>query len=545
MLRRRRAVTSVALRGRLALSPHLPKRSGDGGVASKGGLGGQMDRAFFTEGHNCWRITRADRFALLIDGQDYFRALRATLMQARDQVMMVGWDFDFDIEMVPGEGDADGLAPDGLPNRVGPFLEALIERRPTLDIHMLKWSGGALIAPGSMTSMLRAKFMTPTQLHVALDGCHPIGACHHQKLVVVDDAIAFCGGIDVTAGRWDTPEHRRDDPRRVSPGGDVLHPWHDASSVLTGPAAQAAGDLARRRWATACGKELCPPVAGGGDYWPGFVTPDFTDAELAISRTEPPQADRPIIAEIEALYFDMIAAAQDCIYLESQYFASPGIADRLAARLQEPDGPEVIVINPASAESEIEDTAMHIRRDEIVADLARRDPHGRFRIRSPRNASGQDIYVHSKLMIVDDCLLRVGSSNLDRRSMGFDTEADLALRLTDAEDRARVRALRNRLLAEHLGIAPEVLSAQLDGDRGLVAAIDAADGGTGRGLYPLAPRNPGPLRRMLAHSLILDPRYRRSAQARLGITGRHLLIGAAAVGLGLYLLRRSRARDEG
>ncbi|MFD2816288.1 hypothetical protein ACFSYD_20795 [Paracoccus aerius] len=92
-------------------------------------------------GRNCWRIETAERLSVIIDGQAYFRALREAMLKAQRMVMMIGWDFDFEIEMLPGESDADGLAPDGFPNKVGPFLEAIVDRRQDLDIYLLKWSG--------------------------------------------------------------------------------------------------------------------------------------------------------------------------------------------------------------------------------------------------------------------------------------------------------------------------------------------------------------------------------------------------------------------
>lgn len=168
----------------------------------------------FELGRNCWREARADAFSVIVDGADYFRALRESLIKAKRLVFMVGWDFDFEIEMLPGQSDDLGNAPDGFPNAVGPFLDALVERCPTLDIYLLKWSGGTLFQPRQVVQLAKLKILSPNQIHFALDGHHPIGACHHQKVVVIDDALAFCGGIDVTDGRWDTPEHLSGDPRR-------------------------------------------------------------------------------------------------------------------------------------------------------------------------------------------------------------------------------------------------------------------------------------------------------------------------------------------
>lgn len=146
-----------------------------------------MNEFQFEPGRNCWRVEDASCYSFIIDGQDYFRALRESLQKAQRLIIMIGWDFDFEIEMLPGESDGDGLAPDGLPNKIGPFLEALVDRCEDLDIYLLKWSGGALIAPGGILPAARIKFMSPDQMHLAFDGRHPLGACHHQKIAVIDD----------------------------------------------------------------------------------------------------------------------------------------------------------------------------------------------------------------------------------------------------------------------------------------------------------------------------------------------------------------------
>lgn len=494
----------------------------------------------FKPGRNCWRVETADRLAVIIDGQAYFRALREALLKARRMAMMIGWDFDFEIEMLPGESDADGLAPDGFPNKLGPFLEAIVERRKELDIYLLKWSGGVLIAPGGILPALAVKLMSPDQIHLAFDGRHPIGACHHQKIVVIDDSLAFCGGIDVTDGRWDDRRHLDDNPLRRLRNGAEAQPWHDASTVMSGPAAAALSELARARWARAHDAEVDEEFLPGGDFWPDSIKPAFRDVDVAIARTAPPAAGRRGIHEIEDLYLDAIRAARDCIYIESQYFCAGSITRAIRRRLREPDGPEVVVINPFAAQGAIEDQAMHVTRSRMVRYLRQHDPHGRFRILYPVTDSGQPIYVHAKIMIVDDLFLRIGSSNIDRRSMGFDTECDVAIRASDATRRDLIRGFRDELLAEHLGLEPAHVTETIARRGSLVAAIDDLAQPQGRGLRPLPLRRENWLGSLLANTRFFDPRYRRSAQARTGITSRHLMTGAAVLGGGLWAWRRLR-----
>lgn len=499
----------------------------------------------FEKGTNCWLTAEASQFSVIIDGEDYFRMLRDVLTKAERLVILVGWDFDFELEMLPGESDADGNAPDGLPNRMGPFLDALAERRAGLDIYLLKWSGGAMIAPGGILPALQIKFLSPDQIHLAFDGRHPIGACHHQKLVSVDDSIAFCGGIDVTAGRWDTREHASDDPRRLSDDGKPMQPWHDVTTVMTGDAAAAISQLCRKRWARANDAEMEEDFRPDGQLWPDGLRPDFHDIEVAIARTEPPKSDRPIIAEVERLFLNSIAAARDYVYLKSQYFAADSITRLVKQRLQDPDGPEFLIINPEGAQSELEDKAMHVARGRMMQELRAADRFDRFRILYPVNDVGEPIYVHAKVAIIDDRLLRVGSANIDRRSMGFDTECDVAILAKSRDDMAKVRTIRNDLLAEHLGCSVENLERALDQTGSLIAAVRSLNRPQdGHGLYHVQPRKEGPVERLLADTRFFDPRYRHSAEARLGLTSRHILAGGAIVAAGLFLWSRYRRHNR-
>ena len=96
---------------------------------------------------------------------------------------------------------------------------------------------------------------------------------------MLDDDVAFCGGIDMTVDRWDTRGHEDGEPRRVAPNGTPYKPWHDATTMLEGPVAAALGDLCRERWRASGGAVPRPP-GGGGDCWPAHVDPDFEQVEV-------------------------------------------------------------------------------------------------------------------------------------------------------------------------------------------------------------------------------------------------------------------------
>ncbi|WP_223870706.1 phospholipase D-like domain-containing protein [Salipiger aestuarii] len=479
----------------------------------------------------CWRVARADRVSLIVDAADYFRVLRKVFIAAQKELLLIGWDFDFELEMLPGESDEDGRAPDGFPNKMGAFIEAVLENAPDLHAYLLKWNGAVLAAPGRILPSLALDMFGNDRIHFALDGHHPFGACHHQKIVVADDSIAFCGGIDVTEDRWDTSDHLPDDPRRERKDGTLAGPWHDATSAMTGPAAKALAELSRIRWHRATEETLERPRDCDALQWPETLDTNARNVDVAIARTEPPYDGEPLINEIEKLYLRSIEAATKSIYIESQYFAAEKICAALETRLREPDGPEIVVINPLEAESQLEDEAMHVLRGRMIDRLTAADAHqGRFRIYHPANSAGEAIYVHAKIMIVDDRILRLGSSNLNDRSMGFDTECDVAV-----EGPAElVTGFRTRLLSEHLDVTPDVFAETLQEQGTLIAAIERLNSAEGRGLRRIVPDDETSLGNFLADSRLLDPRYLpgQTTSAGEGLRPRHLAIfaGVALVG---------------
>ncbi|MBN2971483.1 phospholipase [Roseomonas aeriglobus] len=456
--------------------------------------------ALLVPGETCWRIEQATRATVIVDADDYFRYARAAMVAARHQILLIGWDFDARIRLGGQEPPEDGG-----PETVGDFMTWLVERTPELDIHILRWDVGALktLTRGS-TLLTVVDWMRHKQIHTKLDGHHPTGASHHQKIVVIDDCLAFCGGIDMTAGRWDTRAHADDDALRLMPGGDPYGPWHDATTALQGPVARALGELARERWTRAGGDPIDPPPPQDG-CWPDGLPVDFTDLPVAIARTEPEMSDdEPLVHEIESLYLTAIASATRHIYAESQYFASRKVAAAIAKRLDEADGPEVVVVNPESAEGWLEPLAMDTARARLVEAIRRRDRYGRFRLFHPFTAGGQPIYVHAKVLVVDGELLRVGSSNFNNRSMRLDTECDVAIHADSDATAACVARIRDGLIAEHLGVSPEDVAGRLAETGSLITTIEGLRG-PGRTLRDYVVPDLNDVEEWIADNEVLDP----------------------------------------
>jgi phosphatidylserine/phosphatidylglycerophosphate/cardiolipin synthase-like enzyme/uncharacterized membrane protein YdjX (TVP38/TMEM64 family) len=450
------------------------------------------------KGRNCWRIEPCRRAAFLIDGEAYYSAFAAAVERARRQVLILGWDIDSRVRLFRDDRQHR------LPGDLGSFLKEAVSRRRSLHVHILDWDFAMLYAlEREMLPIFKFGWGTHRRLHFELDGRHPVGASHHQKIVVVDNKVAFTGGMDLASGRWDTPEHDPANPGRRDNGKPYL-PHHDVQLMVDGPAAAALGELARQRWQRATGKKLRPPRSDPSDPWPPDIVPDMQEVSVGIARTEPPHNGRPGVCEIKNFHRDAIAAARSVIYIENQYLTSAAAGDALAERLGEENGPEVIAVVPRECSGWLEESSMGVIRARLLRRLQAADLHGRLRICYPV-FKGTEIYIHSKVLVVDDTLLRIGSSNLNNRSMGLDSECDLSIEAGgNAEHRQEIARLRNRLLAEHLGLSSGQV-AEMIAEKGSVrGAIDALQGSE-RHLEPLVVEEEDLLEELIPGATLLDP----------------------------------------
>lgn len=454
-------------------------------------------------GETCWRIERASRARVIVDAAHYFAAIRDAMLLAKERIFLIGWDFDTRIKLLRTrrkKGDP--------PAELGAFILWLAETRPELEIRILNWDIGALKLLGRGRSLITAaRWAMHPRIHFKLDSAHPAGCSHHQKIVVIDDALAVCGGIDMTADRWDRRVHDDDDPGRKRPNGKPYGPWHDATMMLDGPCAAALGELGRTRWETA-GGDAFAACAVAAPLWPERLEPHFRDVDLAIARTVAAYDEVAAVSEIEALYLAQIAAAKHFIYAENQYFASRKIAEAIAKRMAEADPPEVILVTALSADGWLEQLAMDSARARLVRAIGEKDRARRFHIVTPQTAGGTPIYVHAKLMIVDDRVLRIGSANWNNRSMGLDSECDVVIDCNHAGNgnaATAIRALRFDLLAEHLGRTAAEIEDALGENPSMAALIDANRRPNARTLEPLVLPELGEGEVFVADNVLLDP----------------------------------------
>jgi phospholipase D1/2 len=453
------------------------------------------------EGQNCWKIRRAARAKFLIDGKAYFTALADALQRAEESILIIGWDFDSRIRLRPESKNSRDL---------GRFLKSLVFRKRKLRLNILIWNFAAIHA--ALKRDAPPKFNRGWGVHsrigFEMDASHPLGASHHSKVVVIDDAIAFVGGLDLAKGRWDTPEHPPKLEWRKDFDGSDLPPHHDVQLAVDGAAARALGDYARERWHNTTGERLRPPAAHS-DPWPAALKPDMTDVDIAIARTEPPYGKTlSEVREIEGLFKSAIAAARRSIFIENLYITSAVVGDALAARLAEPDGPEVVIVTSQRSEGWLEEATMDVLRARLLKRLQAADRYHRLAVYCPLTcglASGC-ISVHSKVMVVDNRLVRVGSANIANRSLGLDTECDLALESNGRGDvEEKIAQFRDTLLGEHLGVASEKVRSAVAETGSLVAAIERLRGKNDRTLDPVDTTVSEMLDRMIPDSAVIDP----------------------------------------
>ena len=428
-------------------------------------------RPILRPGHNVWRDDAVEVAALLVDGDDYYRAFYESAQLARNYILLAGWQFDSDACLLRGP-EAEGAE---LPVTLLKFLNALCERTKELRIYMLAWDFHAVFAlEREWMQELVFNWRTSDRLTFRFDDSTVENGSHHQKFVVIDGAISYLGGLDLCDHRWDTRSHKDPDPLRVS-RGEPHKPFHDVQAFLAG--ADVARDLTKlfaARWEAsgADAFELPGPRRDFPKYSPkGAVPIDAT--RVALSRTDPHGLPAPggECKEVAALHRDAIAAAERVIYIETQYFSSKEITAALLDRLGVAGPPlELAIVLNLAAETIKEEVAVGLAQARILGELRRAvtgTPHhlGIYYTLPHHEGEGtpeRATYIHSKVMVVDDRFLTVGSANLTNRSMGVDTELNASFEAEDprsplAQSIARARV---SLIEEHLGAALDTANGQ-------------------------------------------------------------------------------------
>jgi phosphatidylserine/phosphatidylglycerophosphate/cardiolipin synthase-like enzyme/uncharacterized membrane protein YdjX (TVP38/TMEM64 family) len=372
------------------------------------------------------------------------------MLLATRQIYIIGWDIHSQTRFVGPSGRAD----DGFPEALGPFLKALLKVKTELRINILSWNFPPLYAAErEWNSADKFTSGASDRLRFCFDSSLPLGSAQHQKIVVIDGAIAFVGGLDLTIRRWDTSEHAAHHPLRKDPDGKPYPPFHDVQCMVDGEAAARLTELAENRWrAAGCTAEGADVIAG--DRWPASVPVHSRDITAGIARTEIRTPRAPGVNEVARLFEASINAANRFIYIENQFTSATDLARMLAQRMLDVPALRVLVVTPKMHSSWFESQAMQSGRGGFVDQFISAGVTERIRFLYPSTRAADlaaAVMVHSKVMIVDDRILRVGSANLNNRSMGADTECDLAFEATSEKHREFIASLRRGLIGHFCG----------------------------------------------------------------------------------------------
>jgi phosphatidylserine/phosphatidylglycerophosphate/cardiolipin synthase-like enzyme len=285
--------------------------------------------------------------------------------------------------------------------------------------------------------------------------------CHHQKSWLVDAGapgeVAFVGGINLDVSSVAAPGH----PARAE--GNV----HDVYLELRGPAVTDVHHNFVQRWNGA--SERGRPDGA----WPGPAqTEDLAYPERVseAAGSVPVQITRTVRREtysdgsptpggvgydiakgehsILEQYLAALDAAQRTIYFEDQTIAAPAVIERIAAAARR--GVDVVFLVPGNAHPEFAAARREPKLRALFEPLDALGRHANFTLAAIASHDGpgayHDVYVHAKILLVDDAWATIGSTNVADRSFYGDTELNASF-----WDAGSVRSLRATLLAEHLG----------------------------------------------------------------------------------------------
>ncbi len=369
-------------------------------------------------------VRTGNALEVLVDGEDALPAIEQAIRGARSHVHIANWHASPDFRLTRA-ADAPTLRD---------LLASTAQRG--VDVRLLLWAGPPVPAFQPTRGLVRSeqrRFTENTGVRCVLDSRERTMHCHHEKLVVVDDTVAFVGGIDFTALEGDRHDSIDHPPQRPIC-------WHDLMTRLRGPVVADVANHFRQRWEEVADERLpepAPPEPAG-------------DTNVQFLRTVPdktygfaPKGEFTILDG----YLRALRSAKRLVYLENQFLWSPEIADVLIDKLCDPpdDSFRVVLLLPRKPSNGADTTRGQLGRL-IDADD---DIPGRRLLAATLSTHDGDrsspVYVHAKLGIVDDEWMTIGSANLNEHSLFNDTEVNVA-----TDDRDLIRATRLRLWAEHL-----------------------------------------------------------------------------------------------
>ena len=273
---------------------------------------------------SCMALSELDHARVLIDAASYYEAFCRAALRARRYIYISGWQFDTQARLLR----PDPAAPPPYPIELLPFLNHLCETNPALEIYITAWDYSVVYAlEREWLQRLKFDFQSHSRVHFEFLNHPEPGGCHHQKIVVVDGAIAFVGGLDLCDSRWDTRQHVKDDPARVDTHDKPYKPFHDIQVGLVGPVVRVIEQLFLDGWRMAGGLELRLDAGVDASGRPLDAAPEgdargaieglglpLRGRHVGVSRTEWLE-DGQVIGEIQALFERVVPHGRPQDYL--------------------------------------------------------------------------------------------------------------------------------------------------------------------------------------------------------------------------------------
>jgi phosphatidylserine/phosphatidylglycerophosphate/cardiolipin synthase-like enzyme len=466
--------------------------------------------------------TRGNAVQIFIDGQEMMAALYADLCAAEKEIYIAGLEL---LPLLLLRRDMPDHS-DALANVLG----WLGRKNPTIKIRILLFEPSqtqslkqksaqevkkaleATIPQSCLQVQLdRTVTGTPFLKHVPIIGPTYSGTsgAAHQKVIVIDGKVGYCGGLDLTFGRWDTKDHSAvERTRDKDEKGGVCIPWHDVHARIVGPAVWDLQLNFLQRWFHASAddskvikewelKQNKPGLyrSTKGDDGPCDVQVTRTWKQAKGIQCQCQKCDykgKEIDAfSIKQMYLSIFGKANNFIYVENQYaFQNEEVTNALLNQLKSKPALKVIIVLPLQPDLMTQGEKAAVWAAKIlpipiilpslwtfegIPDLKSLNSNlkkirdasggraktfclvanpavsfsvdGATRERTDHGVYGVDIYVHAKICIVDDRWMTLGSANLD--DWGLEASSEMNVLIDNPE---LAKATRVRLWREHLGL---------------------------------------------------------------------------------------------
>lgn len=465
--------------------------------------------------------TLGNRVELLVDGEDGWADVARAIAAARQTIRIATWVYDPQMELVRPEPLAEPA--DRAPNTIHRMLQSRASEG--VLVQLLLWDPPLLPLPRETLTAARSArdgfevlseknpthfpiFQEKHELSNLVLGGLAIGS-YHQKTVVCDGRIGFCGGMNLKQNDWDTRLHRIFDParcrftrpkafrQRVRDLAEAADhpPRHDFMARIEGPSVMHLEENFRERWNRLIDRgvlhaenstQVDNPLPGLG----------VGSSAVQVVRTMPAPYQEQGIRDV---WLRAIRNARKLIYVEDQYFRSVAVSEAIASAIQKTPELQIIAITSEShANQPITGQWSRVCFDIIRAVRPDFELHALHVVGTDCRGNKCVLCIdnHGKLLIVDDTFLMVGSCNVNDRGLDYEGECNLAI-----VDPEFVTRARQDLFHDYLDADPR-LGWSLENDVRIFhehAAANRKRGPTSDGHPFVVPFVPRPRKRMIFH----------------------------------------------